>query len=263
MRFLSLLLLLPLTVITPAEASAATNCETIGWITDSTGQTLHQEGVGELSTKTQTTPFPKAMSEAGVKTIHYDVQGGRSLHERVNNKPNGIEAMKSMGTKPDCFVMTMGTNDAANVRGGSNFSVQKRITEVMDTAGNKPVYWMSPVMTSPTVTHYFGADADNFTKALFAHAETSKNLTVIDSKALMTKSAGANGLPSSWAEFISPDGIHPKGGAVAKHRSDTVRDALNKQSEPAITTKTAKPSPKSTNPEMSDMDKLKEFLPVN
>lgn len=221
----------------PAPEPAAKSCDTVAWVTDSTGINLHKEGKGtvDLTTTKEDTPMVNALRDiAKAKTLEFDVLGARSLNERVNNQPNGIEALQEIMDrtkgKVDCVLLHMGTNDAANVVVGSGMSAEERIKAVRAVAPKAHFYWVAPELSgTSTVNGYTTEGVDVFNKALKKaaltndapkgdpEAATEHTLTVLDQKALFAENANKDGNP---ANFFEPDGIHFP-ASVAKFRADS------------------------------------------
>ena len=74
-----------------------------------------------------------------------EVQGARSIEERFEGEPNAqevAEAWKAEGFK-GCWVLALGTNEAANVAAGSTVGVRERIEKMMAIIGDEPVLWVN------------------------------------------------------------------------------------------------------------------------
>lgn len=213
------------------SSNAAEKCKSVGWVADSTGIfLLHEDsgenGAGEADTDKNDGPMFTAFKGAGVETVNYDVYGGRSFIEG-NAGTNGMDALERIGDQ-DCYVITMGTNDAANEATGSGVDAKTRIEKVLSKVGDKPVYWMSPVIAKKASVNGYGPEAaDKFTNALKDVAKDHDNLHVIDMKANMERDAGKNGLPSNTEDWFGEDGIHYPTGAVGKWRAQQAADAIS------------------------------------
>ena len=84
-------------------------------------------------------------ARVGATTAHLEVAGARSIYENFEGEPNAqevAEAWKNEGFK-GCWVIAMGTNEAANVAAGSNFTYDDRIESMMSTIGDEPVMWVN------------------------------------------------------------------------------------------------------------------------
>jgi peptidoglycan/LPS O-acetylase OafA/YrhL len=126
--------------ITAADANR-TICEAVVHIGDSTSEGL---------VSTDYLPDPKQLISAqyarvGATEQHLEVSGARSIYEQFEGLPNAqevAEAWKNEGFK-GCWVVAMGTNEAANVAAGSTFGYDERIESMMSTIGEEPVIWVN------------------------------------------------------------------------------------------------------------------------
>jgi len=123
------------------RATLATSCDAVVHIGDSTSEGLVSEDY---------LPDPDQLISAqytrvGATTQHLEVSGARSIYENFEGLPNAqevAEAWKNEGFK-GCWVLAMGTNEAANVAAGSTFTYDDRIDSMMTTVGDEPVLWVN------------------------------------------------------------------------------------------------------------------------
>ena len=116
-------------------------CEAVVHIGDSTSEGL---------VSTEYLPEPDELISAqyarvGATEPHLEVSGARSIHEQFEGIPNAqevAEAWKEEGFE-GCWVLAMGTNEAADVAAGSTFSYDDRIEQMMSTIGDEPVMWVN------------------------------------------------------------------------------------------------------------------------
>jgi peptidoglycan/LPS O-acetylase OafA/YrhL len=140
--------------LTPAQAadSQDTSCRRVVHIGDSTSEGLDSA---------EYLPDPKdrienRYAEVGVKETHMEVQGARSIEERFEDQPNGqevAEAWKAEGFK-GCWVLALGTNEAADVAAGSTVGLEERIEKMMNIIGGEPTLWVN-VKTLPDATEFY------------------------------------------------------------------------------------------------------------
>jgi hypothetical protein len=83
----------------------------------------------------------------GVDEVYPDNDGGRSMVERLDGQANATDVAQSVrdGGYNGCWVLMIGTNDAANIAAGSNTSAESRIRTMMTIIGNDPVLWVDTV----------------------------------------------------------------------------------------------------------------------
>ena len=175
------------------RAPLATSCEAVIHIGDSTSEGLVSE---------EYLPDPSQLISAqyarvGATTQHLEVSGARSIYENFEGLPNArevAEAWKSKGFE-GCWVLAMGTNEAANVAAGSSFTYDDRIDSMMTTIGTEPVLWVnvkSIVENGP----YASANMEEWDEALLEACDRYPHMRIYD---------WASDVKKQW--FI-PDGIH-------------------------------------------------------
>ncbi len=191
------------------RAPLATSCEAVVHIGDSTSEGLVSE---------EWLPSSELISSqyarVGATTQHLEVSGARSIYENYEGEANAqevAEAWKNEGFE-GCWVIAMGTNEAANVAAGSSFTYDDRIDSMMSTIGEGPVMWVntkSLVASGP----YSAANMREWDKALRSGCDRYPYMRVYD---------WASDVKDSW--FI-PDGIHFTSPGYAE-RGRLIADAL-------------------------------------
>lgn len=133
----------------------------------------------------------------GAKTITLEVSGARSIYERFQGQPNAqdvAEARRAEGFE-GCWVLAMGTNEAANVAAGSAVSYTERIDSMMDVIGDDPVLWVN-VRSIVTTGPYAAMNMESWNDALLKACEDYPNMRIYD---------WASDVKDIW--FVD-DGIH-------------------------------------------------------
>jgi peptidoglycan/LPS O-acetylase OafA/YrhL len=192
------------------RAALATSCEEVIHIGDSTSEGLVSE---------EYLPDPSQLISAqyarvGATTQHLEVSGARSIYENFEGLPNAqevAEAWKNEGFK-GCWVLAMGTNEAANVAAGSSFTYDDRIDSMMSTIGDEPVLWVN-VKSLETSGPYAAENMREWDKALREGCDRYPHMRVYD---------WASDVKDEW--FI-PDGIHFTSEGYAA-RGRLIADAL-------------------------------------
>jgi hypothetical protein len=130
-----------------------TSCRSVEYIGDSTSD-------GEASPEyvpNAKLRAPAQLSKVGVNKTHMDVSGARSIHEIFEGIPNA--AMVARREVADgyhgCWILALGTNEAADVAAGSTFGLRARIATMMSIIGNQPVMWVNTI-TLPGTPQYYG-----------------------------------------------------------------------------------------------------------
>jgi peptidoglycan/LPS O-acetylase OafA/YrhL len=187
-----------------------TTCDAVVHIGDSTSEGLVSE---------EYLPNPRQLISAqyarvGATTAHLEVSGARSIYENYEGIPNAqevAEAWKNEGFK-GCWVLAMGTNEAANVAAGSNFTYDDRIDSMMSTIGEEPVLWVN-VKSLLTDTPYAEQNMRDWDEALLKACDRYPYMRIYD---------WASEVKDQW--FI-PDGIHFTSQGYAA-RGRMIADAL-------------------------------------
>jgi peptidoglycan/LPS O-acetylase OafA/YrhL len=124
-----------------ASESTKSSCKAVVHIGDSTSEGL--DSAEYLPIEGQR--IPARYEEVGVKEVHMQVSGARSIEEQFEGEPNAQEvaaAEKAEGFQ-GCWVLALGTNEAANVAAGSNVGERERIDKMMAVIGDEPVMWVN------------------------------------------------------------------------------------------------------------------------
>lgn len=188
----------------------ATSCEGVVHIGDSTSEGLVSE---------EYLPDPDQLissqyARVGATTQHLEVSGARSIYENFEGLPNAqevAEAWKNDGFE-GCWVLAMGTNEAANVAVGSSVTYEDRIDSMMETIGDEPVMWVN-VKSLETSGPYAAKNMEAWDEALLEGCDRHPYMRIYD---------WASDVKDEW--FI-PDGIHFTSPGYAA-RGQLIADAL-------------------------------------
>jgi peptidoglycan/LPS O-acetylase OafA/YrhL len=177
-----------------AEDSTRSSCKAVVHIGDSTSEGLDDPEYlpNELER------IPNRYAEVGVKETHMEVQGARSIEERFEGEPNAqevAEAWKLEGFK-GCWVLALGTNEAADVAAGSNVGLRERIEKMMAIIGTEPVLWVNVKSLVPPGDPYSKGGMEEWDEELERACARYPNMRVYD---------WASDVKEEW--FIE-DGIH-------------------------------------------------------
>ncbi|MET0324992.1 MAG: GDSL-type esterase/lipase family protein [Ilumatobacteraceae bacterium] len=108
----------------------------------------------------------------GATDVRLDISGGRSVVEHLDGQRGGEDAARQLRRQgfEGCWVIALGTNDAANVDAGSGYGASERIDRMMAIIGDDPVLWVD-VKTLKESGHYASENMRRFNTALSkAHA---------------------------------------------------------------------------------------------
>ncbi|HEY1854578.1 MAG TPA: acyltransferase family protein [Solirubrobacterales bacterium] len=177
-----------------AEDSTKTSCRDVVHIGDSTSEGLDSA---------EYLPDPKERienryHEVGVREVHMEVQGARSIEERFEGEPNAqevAEAWKAEGFR-GCWVLALGTNEAADVAAGSNVGERERIEKMQAIIGDEPVLWVNVKSLPEAPEAYAPENMEKWDEELDTACLTYPNMRVYN---------WAADVKDAW--FIE-DGIH-------------------------------------------------------
>jgi hypothetical protein len=196
-----------------AAASTAplhTNCKQVAHLGDSTSDGLVEPDF--LPDPAQR--IPAQYARVGVSHSLMEVVGANSIVETLPGDQNGYEIAQGLVAQGyrGCWVIALGTNDAADVAVGSNVGLPARIQRMMSVIGHSPVLWVN-VKTLLSSGAYAESNMQMWDNALLAACPSYPNMRVFN-----------------WAHLANPDwfttdGIHytSTGSAI---RAAAIADAL-------------------------------------
>ena len=199
--------------LTPKQASQSekTSCRKVIHIGDSTSEGLDSP---------EYLPIPSQRIDAqyedvGSKEEILEISGARSIEEQFEGEPNAQEvaaAWKAEGFK-GCWVLALGTNEAANVAAGSNVGERERIDKMMAIIGDEPTMWVNVRSLVPAGDPYSKQNMEKWDEELVLACAAYPNMRVYD---------WASDVKDAW--FIE-DGIHFTSPGYAA-RSQLIAQAL-------------------------------------
>jgi peptidoglycan/LPS O-acetylase OafA/YrhL len=199
--------------LTPAQANASTksSCKAVVHIGDSTSEGLTSPEYLPLASQRIEAQY----ADVGVREEHFEISGARSIEERFEGEPNAqevAEAWKLEGYE-GCWVLALGTNEAANVFVGSAVGEMERIEIMMNTIGDEPVMWVNVRSLVEAGDPYAAKNMEKWDEELLVACRRYPNMRVYD---------WASDVKDAW--FIE-DGIHFTSPGYAA-RSELIAHAL-------------------------------------
>ncbi len=195
---------------TRADSGLRTSCTSVVHIGDSTSDGL----VLPAYQPDASLRIAAQYRRVGVTRFISEVSGARSIYETWHGFPNGYTVAQQLINQgySGCWVIALGTNDAADVAVGSAMSMPARISEMMTLIGNEPVMWVN-VVSLLSSGPYAESNMRAWDRALLQACPQYPTMRVYDWAAVARP---------GW--FI-PDGIHytPQGYA---QRARGIADAL-------------------------------------
>jgi hypothetical protein len=176
------------------HAPTHTSCRSVVYIGDSTSD---GEAKAEYVPNAKLRE-PAQLSKVGVRTTHMQVSGARSIYEIFEGIPNAaMVARREVASGfHGCWILALGTNEAADVAAGSTFGLRARISRMMSIIGHQPVMWINAITLPGTPAYYEEAGMRRWDQDLLAACAKYPTMRVFD--------WAAHAKPS-W--FI-PDHIH-------------------------------------------------------
>jgi peptidoglycan/LPS O-acetylase OafA/YrhL len=199
--------------LTPAQAASSkrSSCKAVVHIGDSTSEGLTSPEYLPLESQR----IEARYAEVGAVEQHFEIAGARSIVETFEGEPNAqevAEAWKFEGFK-GCWVLALGTNEAADVFVGSAVGDMERIEIMMNTIGGEPVLWVNVRSLVESGDPYSAENMKKWDEELLAACRRYPNMRVYD---------WAKDVKDAW--FIE-DGIHFTSPGYAA-RAELIAQAL-------------------------------------
>jgi peptidoglycan/LPS O-acetylase OafA/YrhL len=182
--------------LTPRQAAESTrsSCKKVIHIGDSTSEGLDSPEYLPLASQR----IDARYESVGSREEILEIAGARSIEEQVEGIPNAQEvaaAWKAEGFE-GCWVMAMGTNEAANIAAGSTVEERERIDKMMAIIGDEPVLWVNVKSLVDPPDPYTSENMEKWDEELVDACDLYPNMRVYD---------WAGDVKDDW--FIE-DGIH-------------------------------------------------------
>jgi hypothetical protein len=151
-----------------------------------------------------------------VRTTYPEISLARSIIETFKGQPNAqmVARQQVASGFRGCWILALGTNEAADVAVGSSYGYAARIDRMMSIAHGEPVLWIDAV-TLVRSGPYAESGMQGWNQALFAACSRYPNLHVLD---------WASEAKPRW--FI-PDGIHYYSPGYVARSHDIAQALMN------------------------------------
>jgi hypothetical protein len=138
------------------------------------------------------------LKKVGVKHVHMEVSGARSIVETFEGIPNAATVAQGYirNGYHGCWILALGTNDSADVNAGSNAGLKARIAQMMSIIGDQPVMWVNVLTIAGSPEYYEESGMHRWDEDLLAACRAHPSMRVLNWAALAKH---------GW--FI-PDGVH-------------------------------------------------------
>jgi hypothetical protein len=208
-----------------------TSCSEVAHLGDSTSESL----ISATYLPDPAQRLDAQFARVGVSRSLMEIVGANSIVETLPGDQDGYQIAQGLVAQGyhGCWVIALGTNDAADVYVGSNVGLATRIRQLMSVIGNAPVLWVN-IKTLLSSGPYSETDMQEWDDALLAACPSYPNMRVFN-----------------WAAMAQPqwfiaDGIHYTSAGSAA-RSAAIADALA-TAFPATTTTGAGVNAQATGP---------------
>jgi peptidoglycan/LPS O-acetylase OafA/YrhL len=184
--------------LTPAQAAESTrsSCKAVIHIGDSTSEGLDSPEYLPIPAQR----IENRYAEVGAREQHLEISGARSIEEQFEGEPNAQEVAEAWQAEgfQGCWVLALGTNEAANVAAGSTVGERERIEKMMAIIGDEPALWVNVRSLVPEGEgqYYSKENMEAWNEELVAACAAYPNMRVYD---------WAADVKDGW--FID-DGIH-------------------------------------------------------
>ncbi len=194
----------------PGGGNLLTSCKEVVHIGDSTSESL-------VSTAYLPDPAQRLQAQyarVGVSVSVMRIVGGTSVVETLPGTQDAYQMAQELVRSGyhGCWVVALGTNDAADIYVGSNVGAAARVQHLMSVIGDQPVLWVN-VKTLLSSGPYAEANMQAWDSTLVSECSRYPNMRVFN---------WAGMAQPSW--FIS-DGIHYSSQGSAP-RAAAIADAL-------------------------------------
>jgi peptidoglycan/LPS O-acetylase OafA/YrhL len=190
-------------------SSNMSSCKSIVYIGDSTSEGMVLPSY-----------LPKAgqrlgaqYERVGATSQYFEISGARSIVETISpSQANGYELARQFKAQgyDGCWMIGLGTNDAADVYVGSAVGLEARVGRMMRVIGDQPVMWTT-VKSLLTSGPYANTNMQDWNRTVVDACEQYPNMRVFD---------WASQVEDDW--FLT-DGTHytPEGSRHRAHMSAT------------------------------------------
>ncbi|MEP7114211.1 MAG: hypothetical protein ABI862_13175, partial [Ilumatobacteraceae bacterium] len=179
---------------------AKTTCATVAYIGDSVSLGM----VSAVTLPNASARLEPRLAEIGVANVRVEISGGRSIVETLSGQENAFDVAKRLRADgfSGCWVVAVGTNDAANIAAGAARQADERIVAMMSVIGSDPVLWID-ALTLPTTGFWASQNIVAWDDALAVAGTSYRTLRIAKWSAVV------------HTEWFESDGIHPTAAGSA------------------------------------------------
>lgn len=192
------------TSTTIGRDSARTACADVAYIGDSVSLGM----ISSVTLPSAAARLESRLADIGVANLRVEISGGRSIVETLSGQESAFDVATRLRAEgfSGCWVVAVGTNDAANIAAGAAHQADDRIVAMMSVFGADPVLWIDAI-TLATTGFWASENIVAWDDALTAATTSYRSLRIAKWSAVVR---------TDWFET---DGIHPTAaGSAARVR---------------------------------------------
>jgi hypothetical protein len=135
------------------------------------------------------------LAAVGVTDARIEVSGGRSIVETLPGQENAHDVAARLRASGfvGCWILAVGTNDAANIAAGGGRQAAERVASMMSVIGSDPVIWLDAA-TMATDGFWATANMQSWDAALTSLTASYPNVSI-----------------APWSGFVRPEWYQPDG----------------------------------------------------
>jgi hypothetical protein len=163
--------------LTATANSSRTSCTSLVHIGDSTSEGL----VSHAYLPDPRQRISSRYARVGSRVQHYEISGARAIVEHYHDQPSAYDVATKWQERgfDGCWVLALGTNEAANVAVGSPTGFEERIARMMQVADGEPVLWVD-VKSIRSDGPYSASSLEAWDEALLDACDEYPNMRVYD-----------------------------------------------------------------------------------
>lgn len=173
--------------------SPKTSCTRLAYIGDSVSLGM----VSNDASPDAPTALAQRVAAIGVAELRAEVSGGRSIVETLPGQENAVQVATRLRSEgfSGCWVIAVGTNDAANIAAGAGRQEVDRIQSLMAVIGTDPVLWLDAA-TVAEEGFWASSNMETWDAVLTSLVPSYPNLRIAAWSAVVQP------------QWYQPDGIH-------------------------------------------------------
>jgi len=161
-----------------AASKNTSSCESVAYIGDSTSEGMVLPNYLPNAKQRLDAQYARV----GATEQFFEISGARSIVETLSTtQASGLDLVRQLNAEgfEGCWVIGLGTNDAANVYVGSAVDLQPRVDQMMKLMGDQPVLWVT-VRSLVTSGPYAEENMEQWNQTLEDNCDKYQNMRIFD-----------------------------------------------------------------------------------